>query len=90
MPHKQKAPFWGLFNLVERIMSYIVIAVIIVILFSLGSALIGMVKGGKEGSEKMFKSLRIRISLSVFLFVLLMFSGYMGWIEPNTTMLPTQ
>jgi hypothetical protein len=71
-------------------MGYIVIAIIGVILFSLGSALIGMVKGGKEGSEKMFKSLRIRIGLSVFLFALLMFSGFMGWIEPNTTMLPTQ
>jgi hypothetical protein len=71
-------------------MGYLVIAIIVVILFSLGSALIGMVKGGKEGSDKMFKSLRLRISLSVFLFVLLMFSGYMGWIEPNTTMLPTQ
>jgi hypothetical protein len=71
-------------------MSYIVIAIIIVILFSLGSAVIGMVKGGKEGSDKMFKSLRIRIGLSVFLFLLLMFSGFMGWIEPNTTMLPTQ
>jgi hypothetical protein len=71
-------------------MSYIVIAIIIVILFSLGSAVIGMVKGGKEGSDKMFKSLRIRIGLSVFLFLLLMFSSFMGWIEPNTTMLPTQ
>jgi len=71
-------------------MGYLVIAIIVVILFSLGSALIGMVKGGKEGSDKMFKSLRLRISLSVFLFVLLMFSSYMGWIEPNTTMLPTQ
>ena len=71
-------------------MGYLVIAIIVVILFSLGAALIGMVKGGKEGSDKMFKSLRLRISLSVFLCVLLMFSGYMGWIEPNTTMLPTQ
>jgi hypothetical protein len=71
-------------------MNYLVIAIIIVILFSLGSAVIGMVKGGKEGSDKMFKSLRIRIGLSVFLFLLLMFSGFMGWIEPNTTMLPTQ
>ena len=71
-------------------MSYLVIAVLVVILFSLGSAVLGMVKGGKEGSDKMFKSLKWRISLSVFLFALLMFSSYMGWVEPNTTMLPTQ
>ena len=70
-------------------MDIIVIAIIIVILFSLGSALVGMLKGGKKGSDKMFKSLRARISLSVFLFVLLMFASFMGWIEPNSV-LPTQ
>jgi ABC-type multidrug transport system permease subunit len=37
----------------------------------------------------MFKSLRTRISLSVFLFILLMFASFMGWIEPNNV-LPTQ
>ena len=65
-------------------MDIIVIAIIIVILFSLGSALVGMLRGGKKGSDKMFKSLRARISLSVFLFVLLMFASFMGWIEPNS------
>ena len=70
-------------------MEYIVIAIIIVILFSLGSALVGMLRGGKRGSDKMFKSLRARISLSVFLFVFLMFASFMGWIEPNSV-LPTQ
>ena len=70
-------------------MDIIVIAIIIVILFSLGSALVGMLRGGKKGSDKMFKSLRARISLSVFLFVLLMFASFMGLIEPNSV-LPTQ
>ena len=69
-------------------MDIIVIAIIIVILFSLGSALVGMLRGGKKGSDKMFKSLRARISLSVFLFVFLMFASFMGWIEPNSV-LPT-
>ena len=70
-------------------MDIIVIVIIIVILFSLGSALVGMLRGGEKGSDKMFKSLRVRISLSVFLFVLLMFASFMGWIEPNNV-LPTQ
>ena len=70
-------------------MDIIVIVNIIVILFSLGSALVGMLRGGKKGSDKMFKSLRVRISLSVFLCVLLMFASFMGWIEPNNV-LPTQ
>jgi ABC-type multidrug transport system permease subunit len=36
----------------------------------------------------MFKALRARISLSVFLFLFLMFASFMGWIEPNN-ILPT-
>lgn len=70
-------------------MDFIVIAIIFVIFIALGSALIGMLKGGKEGSDKMFKALRARISLSVFLFIFLMLASYMGWIEPNS-ILPTQ
>ena len=73
----------------ENVMDIIIIAIIIVILFSLGSGLVGMIRGGKKGSDKMFKSLRLRISLSVFLFVMLMFASFMGWIEPNNV-LPTQ
>ena len=73
----------------EKVMDIIVIAIIIVILFSLGSALVGMIRGGKKGSDKMFKALRVRVSLSVFLFILLMFASFMGWIEPNNV-LPTQ
>ncbi len=72
-----------------NVMNIIVIAIIIVILFSLGSALVGMIRGGEKGSDKMFKSLRLRISLSVFLFTLLMFASFIGWIEPNN-ILPTQ
>ena len=70
-------------------MDIIIIVILVVILFSLGSALVGMLRGGGKGSDKMFKSLRTRISLSVFLFVFLMFASFMGWIEPNNV-LPTQ
>jgi len=62
------------------------VIIIIAILVALGFGLIGMVKGGKSGSDKMFKSLVIRVSLSVLLFILVMFSGYMGWITPNAIM----
>ena len=70
-------------------MDFVVIAIIILIFFSLGSAVIGMLRGGREGSDKMFKALRVRVSLSVFLFLLLMFASFMGWVEPNNV-LPTQ
>ena len=68
-------------------MVFFVIVIIVLIFFSLGSAAIGMVRGGQEGSDKMFNSLRFRTALSVFLFVALMFASYMGWIEPNIILL---
>ena len=72
-------------------MDYFVIAVIVLIFFFLGAAVIGLLKGGKEGSDKMFKALRMRIILSVFLFIFLLFANYIGWIEPNNfNLLPTQ
>ncbi len=64
----------------------VIVLIIIAILVALGFGLIGMVKGGKAGSDKMFKSLVLRVSLSVFLFLLVLFAGYMGWIEPNVVM----
>ncbi len=72
-------------------MDYFVIAIIILIFFFLGAAVIGLLKGGREGSDKMFKALRMRIILSVFLFIFLLFANYIGWIEPNNfNLLPTQ
>ncbi|HIG88511.1 MAG TPA: twin transmembrane helix small protein, partial [Candidatus Thioglobus sp.] len=58
----------------------VVVIIIVAILVALGFGLIGMVKGGREGSDKMFKSLVTRVTLSVLLFLLVLFSGYMGWI----------
>lgn len=72
-------------------MDYFVIAIIVLIFFFLGAAVIGLLKGGREGSDKMFKALRMRIILSVFLFVFLLFANYIGLIEPNNfNLLPTQ
>jgi len=65
----------------------VIVLVIIAILVALGFGLIGMVKGGKAGSDKMFNSLVTRVTLSVLLFLLVLFAGYMGWIEPNAIMM---
>lgn len=79
------------FNLLRKTMNYFVIAVIVLIFFFLGAAVIGLLKGGREGSDKMFTALRMRIILSVFLFIFLLFANYIGWIEPNNfNLLPTQ
>ncbi len=72
-------------------MDYFVIAIIVLIFFFLAAAVIGLLKGGREGSDKMFKALRMRIILSVFLFIFLLFANYIVWIEPNNfNLLPTQ
>ena len=72
-------------------MSLFVIAILVLIFFFLGSAVIGLLKGGKAGSDKMFKALRVRIILSVFLFIFLLVASQVGWIEPNNfNLLPTQ
>ncbi len=65
----------------------VIIVVIIAILIALGLGLLGMLKGGSAGSDKMFKSLVIRVVLSLFLFILVMFAAFMGWIEPNVVMM---
>ena len=72
-------------------MDYFVIAIIVLIFYFLCAAVNGLLKGVREGSDKMFKALRMRIILSVFLFVFLLFANYIGWIEPNNfNLLPTQ
>ncbi|MDC3315231.1 DUF2909 domain-containing protein [Candidatus Thioglobus sp.] len=72
-------------------MNLFVIAILGLIFVFLGSAVIGLLRGGKAGSDRMFKALRMRIILSVLLFAFLLFAGSVGWIEPNSfNLLPTQ
>ena len=67
--------------------SVIIIVIIVGILLALGSGLLGLMRGGSDGSDKMFRSLVVRVALSLFLFGVLMLSGYMGWIEPNVVIM---
>lgn len=63
-------------------MRIVVLLFIVFIVISLGSALYYLVKD-KGQSERTVKALTVRISLSIFLFMLLMASYYFGWI-PQT------
>jgi len=63
-------------------MRIVVLLFILLIVISLGSALYYLVKD-KGQSERTVKALTLRISLSIFLFVMLMASYYLGWI-PQT------
>ncbi len=59
----------------------VIIGLLLVVLISLGSALVAMTKGDK--SDKMLKSLSWRIGLSVAIFLLLLIGQAMGLITPH-------
>jgi Na+-driven multidrug efflux pump len=63
-------------------MRYLVIAFLIFIVFSLGSALFYLVRD-KGRSDRAVKALTVRVGLSVALFILLML-GYHFGIIPQT------
>jgi Protein of unknown function (DUF2909) len=79
-------------------MKYLVIAAFIAILGSLGAALVFMMRGGQsdgsgaEGSpprkNHMARALAFRVGFSILLFVIVLISYLMGWIQP--TGLPVQ
>lgn len=63
-------------------MKLLVILVLVAILVSLGSGLVFLVKD-KEGGDRVLRALKIRISLSVLLFLLIMAAWFAGLITPN-------
>jgi hypothetical protein len=60
-------------------MRYVVIAMLVLIVGSLGSALVFMFRQ-RGDSKRMVKALALRVGLSVFLFVMLMAGYYFGLI----------
>jgi hypothetical protein len=60
----------------------VVIAVLVAIVASLGTALYHLATG-KGDSSKMVRSLTLRVALSVALFLLLMIAWRLGWIHPH-------
>jgi len=60
----------------------VIIALLLIVLISLGSAMIHLVKG-KGQSDKVVKALTWRIGLSVFIFLLLLIGQAMGLITPH-------
>jgi hypothetical protein len=63
-------------------MRYVVIAMLILIVGSLGSAAVHMVRG-RGDSSRMAKALAWRVGLSVALFILLMVGYYFGLFKPH-------
>lgn len=63
-------------------MNFLIGAVLLAIVASLGQALFSMASG-PGNSTRMVRALTVRVALSVGLFALLMFSSWMGWIHPH-------
>lgn len=63
-------------------MRYVVIAMLVLIVASLGSALYYMMRG-RDDPKKMARALAIRVGLSVGLFVLLMAGWFLGLWRPG-------
>ena len=63
-------------------MKYIILLFFIFIVYSLGSALYYMMKD-EGGSKRMVKALTMRIGVSILLFIVIIFSFWMGWIKPT-------
>jgi H+/Cl- antiporter ClcA len=60
----------------------LIIVFLVVILYSLASALVFLVKDHGEG-DRTVKRLTWRIGLSLVLFLFLWFAYQMGWVEPH-------
>ena len=65
-------------------MRYFVIAVLVLIIASLGSALF-FVFHDRSGSNRAIKALAIRVGLSILLFLFLMAGFYFGFIPGRLT-----
>jgi len=63
-------------------MNYIILIFFIFIIYSLASALYYMMKDG-DGSKRMVKALTLRVGISIALFLFILFSFWMGWIKPS-------
>ncbi|HVO44806.1 MAG TPA: twin transmembrane helix small protein [Steroidobacteraceae bacterium] len=60
-----------------------IMAVLVAIIASLGSALFHLSRGTEKDSRRLARALTLRIGLSVVLFVLLMLAWYFGLITPH-------
>jgi Na+-driven multidrug efflux pump len=63
-------------------MRYVVIVMLVLILASLGSALVFMLRG-RDDPKKMARALAVRVGLSIALFVMLMAGYFLGLIQPG-------
>lgn len=67
-------------------MKYLVAAALVLIVAALASAGVFMMRDGRDGKPKspnMMRALAVRVGLSVLLFLCILLSYWMGWIQPT-------
>lgn len=69
-------------------MKYFVIGAFVVIIASLAGALVAMMRGDSgsgdaQRSRRMARALTVRIGVSVILFMAVIVSYHLGWIQPT-------
>jgi hypothetical protein len=67
-------------------MKIFIVAAFVLILASLASALVFMMKDGRDGKPKtnnMVRSLGLRVGLSILLFICILVAYQLGWIQPT-------
>jgi CHASE2 domain-containing sensor protein len=66
-------------------MKYLIAVALVLILAALASAGVFMMRDGRDGKPKtsnMMRALAVRVGLSVLLFLCILLSYWMGWIQP--------
>jgi hypothetical protein len=67
-------------------MKYVIALAFVGILGALASAGVFMLRRGRDGQAKddhMMRALALRVALSVLLFLFILLSYWLGWIEPG-------
>lgn len=67
----------------------IILILLILVLLSLGAGMFTLIKD-RNKTDRTVKFLTLRIALSLSLFILLVVSFFMGWIQPHGIVPPAQ
>ncbi len=62
---------------------WLVLAIFFLIVLSLVSAMVQLVRDHKGETRRMVRALTVRIGLSIALFIVLWMTWKFGWIEPH-------
>jgi len=62
---------------------WLVLAIFFMIVLSLVSAMVQLVRDNRGETRRMVRALTVRIGLSIALFIVLWATWKMGWIEPH-------